>query len=49
MVILLSKMVPIMQGVVTPLDHILDANQNLEVEVSKAKCFITFVLFKLCI
>jgi hypothetical protein len=47
MVILLSKIVIIMQGVVTPFDHILDADPNLETEVKQTKCFITFILSKL--
>jgi len=44
---LLNKMVHVMQGVVTPPNHILDANQNLKVEVKEAKFFITSILSKL--
>jgi hypothetical protein len=40
-------MVPIMQGVVTPPNHILDVDHNLEAKVKEAKCFITFIFSKL--
>jgi hypothetical protein len=40
-------MVPIMQGVGTPWDLILDANENLKAKVKQAKC-LSYELKILC-